>query len=55
MDLQEEDRAADDSQVAWEEEGDRGEENLARGCKDPGGLARPFLPTPYQPHPCSGA
>lgn len=34
MDLQEEERAGDDAQVAWEE-GDRGEEMLAHGCKAP--------------------
>lgn len=47
MDLQEEDRAGDGAQEAWEEEGavltehrdrregDRGEEKLASGCKAP--------------------
>lgn len=66
MDLQEEDRAGDDAQVAWEEEG----AVLTEHCDEEGGgqrggeaclglqgscawLVRPFSPTPYQPHPRS--
>lgn len=48
---QEEDRAGDDTQVAWEEEGDSGEGNLALGCKDPGVAGQAISPHPIPASP----